>query len=205
VVDCMDGKVARLNGNGSLFGQWFDFVFDRLKAFVCAVALFGGQYAATGRTVFLWLLAVIIFLDLFRYLNGSQIGKVRMEMRDRLAEARGPVAGNESDDDEADRRSTGPLSAKRRVGQWLRDRRIRTHLFSGIEFEMFVFIVAPLTGLIIEVSVASGVLLLMFEFWLVVKLFQQTRIFPAQLAEAEAEARAEAAAMGPSASPVNVH
>jgi phosphatidylglycerophosphate synthase len=203
VVDCMDGKVARLNGNGSLFGQWFDFVFDRLKAFVCALALFGGQYAATGRTLFLWLLAVVIFLDLFRYLNGSQVGKVRMEMRDRLAEARGPVAGDEADND-ADQ-PTGSLSAKRRVGQWLRDRRIRTHLFSGIEFEMFVFIVAPLTGLIIEVSVASGVLLLMFEFWLVVKLFEATRAFPAQLAAAEAEARAEAAEMTAPAAPANVH
>ena len=31
VVDCMDGKIARLNGTGSMFGAWFDFIFDRLR------------------------------------------------------------------------------------------------------------------------------------------------------------------------------
>ncbi len=193
VVDCMDGKIARLNGTGSLFGAWFDFVFDRLKAFVCALALFGGQYAATGRIVFLWLLAVVVFLDLFRYLNGSQVGKVRAEMRNRLNEARGPIAVEESAGDEEETERAGPVSMKRRAGQFLRARRIRTHLFSGIEYEMFVFIVAPLTGLIISVTVASGVLLLFFEVWLVAKLFRQTQRFPARLAEAEAEAAAEAA------------
>ena len=199
VVDCMDGKIARLNGTGSLFGAWFDFVFDRLKAFVCALGLFGGQYQATGRPVFLWLLAVVIFLDLFRYLNGSQVGKVRLEMREKLDEARGRLA---TDEEELARLSAGSTSRKRKVGEWLRVRRIRTHLFSGIEYEMFVFIVAPLTGLIISVSVASGVLLLFFEFWLVAKLYQETRGFGAKLAAAEAEGAARTAG---AATPVNVH
>ena len=91
IVDCMDGKIARLNGTGSLFGAWFDFVFDRIRVFICALALFGGQYLHTDRTVYLWLLAVVVFLDLFRYLNGSQMTKVRTDMREKIAEARGPV------------------------------------------------------------------------------------------------------------------
>ncbi len=199
VVDCMDGKIARLNGTGSLFGAWFDFVFDRLKAFVCALGLFGGQYQATGRPVFLWLLSVVIFLDLFRYLNGSQVGKVRLEMREKLDVARGRLA---TDEEDLARLSAGAKSTKRKVGEWLRLRRIRTHLFSGIEYEMFVFIVAPLTGLIISVSVASGVLLLFFEFWLVAKLYQETRGFGAKLAAAEAEGAARTAEV---ATPMNVH
>src|SRR3954470_3855723 len=48
VVDCMDGKIARLNGTGSMLGAWFDFMFDRLRVFICAATLFGGQYARTG-------------------------------------------------------------------------------------------------------------------------------------------------------------
>ena len=189
VVDCMDGKIARLNGTGSLFGAWFDFVFDRIRVFICALALFGGQYVHTGRVAYLWLLAVVIFLDLFRYLNGAQMTKVRAEMREKLAEARGP---------ELDRAAAvpavspdRPLSAKRRVGAFLRSRRIRTHLFSGIEYEMTVFIVAPLTGLIFGVTVAAGALLLLFETWLVLRFYQHTQSFPGNLAAAIAEREAQ--------------
>jgi phosphatidylglycerophosphate synthase len=192
VVDCMDGKIARLNGTGSLFGAWFDFVFDRLRVFICALALFGGQYDRTGHIAYLWLLAVVIFLDLFRYLNGSQMTKVRTEMREKLAEARG-----RADDPELGATPeippAAPDSAKRRVGDFLRSRRIRTHLFSGIEYEMTVFIIAPLTGWIIGVPVAAGALLLLFEAWLIYKFFRHTQAFPARL-EAEIQAREQATA-----------
>ena len=66
----------------------------------------------------------------------------------------------------------------------------RTHLFSGIEYEMTVFIVAPLTGWIIPVSVAAAALLLIFEAWLVVKLWRQTRAFAARLERAERDVAA---------------
>ncbi|WP_203779490.1 CDP-alcohol phosphatidyltransferase family protein [Paractinoplanes rishiriensis] len=183
VVDCMDGKIARLNGTGTIFGAWFDFVFDRLRVFVCSVALFGGQYLHTGRDVFLWLLSVVIFLDLFRYLNGAQMAKVRAEMRERLDEARGPA----DEDDAEPATEEAATSAKRQVGAYLKNRRIRTHLFSGIEYEMTVFILAPLTGLIIPFTVGAGALLLLFEAWLVLKFFQQAQQFPARLAAVEAE------------------
>jgi phosphatidylglycerophosphate synthase len=174
VVDCMDGKIARLNGTGSLFGAWFDFVFDRLRVFACALTLFGGQYLRTDHTAYLWLLAVVIFLDLFRYLNGAQMTKVRTEMRDRLAEARGTA-------DETEAPADASTSRKRRVGDVLRNHRIRTHLFSGIEYEMTVFIIAPLTGWLIPVTVTAGALLLAFEAWLIYKFFRHTQAFPAQL------------------------
>ncbi|MET3429561.1 phosphatidylglycerophosphate synthase [Actinoplanes tereljensis] len=187
VVDCMDGKIARLNGTGSIFGAWFDFVFDRIRVFICALALFGGQYLHTDNIAYLWLLAVVVFLDLFRYLNGSQMAKVRLEMRTKLAEvlpAREPIEAAEPDEVKE------KASTKRQVGSFLRRHRIRTHLFSGIEYEMTVFIIAPLTGWLIPVTVAAGILLLIFESWLVSKLWRQTQAFPAKLRAAEAEAAA---------------
>src|SRR3954452_23969169 len=60
VVDCMDGKIARLNGTGSMFGAWFDFMFDRLRVILCTFALFGGQYARTGQQIYLWLAVGVI-------------------------------------------------------------------------------------------------------------------------------------------------
>jgi hypothetical protein len=58
------------------------------------------------------------------------------------------------------------------------------HLVSGIEFEMFVFIIGPLTGWVAGVTVVSGALLLIMEAGLVGKLWLATRRHPAELAEA---------------------
>src|SRR5690606_15055383 len=43
LLDCMDGKLARLTDRESMFGSWMDYVFDRFRVLVCAVALMGGQ------------------------------------------------------------------------------------------------------------------------------------------------------------------
>ncbi|MFC7527281.1 CDP-alcohol phosphatidyltransferase family protein [Actinoplanes sp. GCM10030250] len=198
VVDCMDGKIARLNGTGTIFGQWLDFVLDRVRVFFIALALFGGQYVQTGEDAYLWLMSVAVFLDLFRYLNSSQMAKVRRGMRDQLLALRPPSAvepeaaadAAEPSDEMGD---TGPVkpvanpSLKRRVGGYLRERRIRTHLFSGIEYEMFVFIVAPLTGLIFPITILSGAALLAFESFLIYKLYRACKAHPAKLAAAEKE------------------
>jgi hypothetical protein len=82
-------------------------------------------------------------------------------------------------------------------------RRIRAHVFSGIEFQMFVFIVGPLTGWIIGVTTISAALLVAFELLLIVKLWTATRSYAAHLAragvatEADAEVVAAAAQAGP--------
>ncbi|GLW28630.1 CDP-alcohol phosphatidyltransferase family protein [Actinoplanes regularis] len=173
VVDCMDGKIARLNGTGTVFGQWLDFVLDRVRVFFCALTLFGGQYARHHDVAYLWLMAVAIFLDLIRYLNGGQVDKVRRGMAEQLDALGFPV---ESGDE--------PRSLTGRAGACLRRNRIRTHLFSGIEYEMFVYIIGPLTGLIFEVTIFSGAALLLFEFVLIIRLHQATKAFPARLAAA---------------------
>jgi phosphatidylglycerophosphate synthase len=157
VADCVARRIARLRGGGSLFGAWFDFMFERVRAVLCAVALMGGQYRRTGEMVFVWLAALVIALDLLRYLNAGQMSRVRAVMR---ADPGYPTT-------ERDERA--------RLATWLRRRRIRVHLVSGVEFEMLVFVVAPLTGWIVGGTLAAAALLAAFEVRLVVLLWQATR------------------------------
>lgn len=252
VFDCMDGKIARLKGNGSVFGQWVDFVFDRIRFFGAVLALLVGQWALTGEVLYLLLAPVVTFLDLLRYLNGSQVGKTRQTMRTQLraaAEGRGddpaaaedpestetdtgPGAGAAADDDgggggvgapvvfveevlrdnpELDHDQAHARSAEsgarvidvhqgftRKFGWYGRLRaallrsRVRPHLFSGIEFEMFVCVVAPLTAaaslavpgadLVVPVIVFSCAALAAFELLIVYKLWLATRDFSAEIA-----------------------
>ncbi|GAA1757040.1 CDP-alcohol phosphatidyltransferase family protein [Streptomonospora arabica] len=256
VLDCMDGKIARLKGNGSVFGAWVDFIFDRIRFFGCMLALLIGQWALTGEVLFLLLAPVVTFLDLVRYLNGSQVGKTRQSMRAQLrAAAEGdtrapaeddpentePDGGPEADRDggadadeagagaevvfveevlrenpELDHEQARERSAEagtrvidvhqgftRKFGWYGRLRsallrgRVRPHLFSGIEFEMFVCVVAPLTALasavvpgatlLVPVVVFSCVALAAFEALIVYKLWLATRDFGVEMARLRGE------------------
>ncbi|HEX5740950.1 MAG TPA: CDP-alcohol phosphatidyltransferase family protein [Pilimelia sp.] len=189
VVDCMDGKIARLNGTGSEFGAWLDYVFDRLRVLACAAALFGGQYARTGALGYLALAGAVIFLDMFRYLDALMMQRVNSKIR---KAARG-LAQDHRDDTAQDARPPAdsaddpgavdiyrPFRDRLSMLLWARDlllrHRIRTHVFSGIEFQMAVFIVGPLTGAIAAVTVGASVLLVAFEIFLIVKLYAATKV-----------------------------
>ncbi len=196
VVDCMDGKIARLNGTGSMFGAWFDFIFDRIRVIICTLALMGGQYERTGEIKYLWLALAVVSLDLFRYLNSSQVAKIKRTMSRQLSEARGedvqPAStdmavddADQENDDDGGLREGRDLSAYLRFRNWLLRHRIRVHLFSGIEYEMTVFIIGPLIGFVFWTSIAAGALLLLFEAALVARLYQLTRRFPGELAKAQ--------------------
>lgn len=199
VVDCMDGKIARLHGTGSVFGGWFDFMFDRVKVIICAAALFGGQYSRTGDAVYLWLAAGVVSADLFRYLNGSQLVKIRNVMGAQLAEARGEVLVAGTADVSLEDAAAGeggtpvapvaddPRQAPHvRLRNFLNRHRIRLHLVSGIEFEMAVFIIGPLTGWVLGTTLVAGALLLLMEAALIGRMWLSTRRFNVQLAAARA-------------------
>ncbi|MGX1911334.1 CDP-alcohol phosphatidyltransferase family protein [Streptomyces phaeochromogenes] len=239
ILDCMDGKVARLTGQGSVFGAWLDFVFDRIRVAVCGVALMAGQYDRTGDTVYIWLALAVVGLDTLRYINSLEIFKIRYNMRKQIkarvrearrAENSAEVAfmedllrNNPSADIEHDIRKTSTMSEpvseagsetvseprsepgseeatgvpqkpqgqvidlqqefRHRFPVYLRMRsfllrhRIRTHLVSGIEFQMGVFIVGPLLDAVIEATLVSGALLLVFELAIIYKLLLSTRDF----------------------------
>jgi phosphatidylglycerophosphate synthase len=194
VLDCMDGKIARLNGTGSVFGAWLDYVFDRLRVLACAVGLFGGQYSRTHDFAYVWLAGLVIFLDMFRYLNALQISKVKADMKARLAVLTGseqPVVFAEEAEFEApgvvvdvygDFRDRFSLFVRmRRV---LLRGRIRAHVISGIEFMMFVFIVGPVVNWIIGVTLIASGLMVAFELLLIYKLWTATKSFGRRLTAA---------------------
>ncbi|MDT0327742.1 CDP-alcohol phosphatidyltransferase family protein [Nocardiopsis lambiniae] len=203
VLDCMDGKIARLKGTGSVFGTWVDFVFDRIRFFMCVMALLVGQWIVTGQAAYLIAAPVIVFFDLLRYLNGSQVAKTRRGMNRSLAElvgdtdrlradaAAGP--GDASPEDDAMSDAPGRVDAPAPRGIYGRARafllrhRVRPHLFSGIEYEMFLCVVAPITillslftpvhSLILPIAVFSILALGFFEVVLVYRLWKDTRRF----------------------------
>jgi phosphatidylglycerophosphate synthase len=214
VLDCMDGKIARLKGTGSVFGAWVDFVFDRIRFFGCVMALLLGQWAATGNVAYLVVAPVVVFFDLLRYLNGAQVAKTRKSMRQALARASGDeermreaAAGDDDPENEDMEARTRPAAAGggslyARVRDFLLSHRVRPHLFSGIEFEMFVCVVAPVTvlvsfftpldSLIIPVAVLSCLALAFFEVVLVARLWQESRRFEARRGQAPADGPAAA-------------
>lgn len=243
LVDCMDGKLARLTDQESLSGSWMDYVFDRFRVFVCAIALMGGQYAHTGDVVFAWLALAVVFCDMLRYLNALQVYKVRREMRSYLAAAleraratlsmlepgrdgkdtsavadaamsdsgeqavlrqgisvledllraqneREAEAGQEAGKEPVPRLPKVDLHMQfrsrfpwyQRYWNFLSARRVRTHLVSGVEFQIAVFVLAPLLGIIsstaiIWVTVPVGAALLAFEIAIVYKLWLSTQDF----------------------------
>ncbi|TWE19422.1 CDP-alcohol phosphatidyltransferase family protein [Kitasatospora atroaurantiaca] len=187
VLDCVDGKLARLQGRGTLFGGWLDFVLDRVRVACCAVALMGGQWLLHGQARYLLLAVAVVFLDMFRYLNVLKVGQIRAGMRQRIADrtavrqtsaaggaaAPGRVAAVEDLHRSFERRF--PWYADFR-GHLLRHR-IRPHLVSGIEFQMAVFIVGPVLGRIASAALVAGAGLIAFEAAVVYKLLLSTRDF----------------------------
>ena len=96
-----------------------------------------------------------------------------------------------------------------RFGWWPRFRdavmryRVRPHLFSGIEYQMFIFVLGPLVDLVLPVAIFSAAAMLVFELALVYKLWLSSKDFERQMrrvtpsaSAARAEVTAAATAAG---------
>lgn len=200
-VDCMDGKIARLKGTGTPFGLWLDYVGDRVRVVCCAFGWGFGEYSRTGDTDFVLAAIGVVVLDLFRYINGPQLKRVkdatralaesrmathcafaedvlRARPRTELTEAAGEVDGVPVVDLQKAFHARFPWYDRFRV--FLVRRRVRTHVVSGIEFHAAVFVVGPLFGAaaLVPVSAAAGALLLAFEMSLVYRVWLAARQIP---------------------------
>lgn len=227
IFDCIDGKLARLKGNGTVFGGWLDYVFDRIRVLFCALALMGGQYLRNGDERYLLAALMVVFLDMLRYVDALQIYKMRMSMRTKIekvtkekqdaeraaaAEAAGhmaaepegqriqfmedllrenPEAEAETLKEQAEAAHVVDLHAQfrhrfpwyQRVRHAMLRSRIRPHLISGIEFQMFIFIVGPLIGQILVTTLVSAALLGAFELIIMYKFWLSTRDFTKVMAD----------------------
>jgi phosphatidylglycerophosphate synthase len=207
VFDCVDGKIARLKGTGTVLGGWLDYVFDRVRVLACTIALMWGQYAATGKDLYPLLGVGVVFLDMLRYVDAFQVAKVRRQMRTELELAIEESAGTarpafmddllredpELDPDQVKEEVAELIDLQQefrerfswylRVRDWLRDHRVRTHLVSGIEFQMAVFIVGPLIDQVAPVTIGAAALLLVFELAIMYKLWLSSRDFTRALTE----------------------
>lgn len=223
ILDCIDGKLARLKGNGTVFGGWLDYVFDRIRVLFCALALMGGQFLRTGGELYLLAALAVVFLDMLRYVDALQIYKMRMSMRTKIEKVTRERAEAEREEAEREARATeAPDTARGQqvvfMEDLLRDNpatpaetlraeagaetvidlheqfrgqfpwytrlrramlrtRVRPHLISGIEFQMFVFIVGPLIGQILWTTAVSAALLMLFELVIMYKFWLSTRDF----------------------------
>lgn len=223
ILDCIDGKLARLKGNGSVFGGWLDYVFDRIRVLFCALALMGGQYLRTHNELYLLAALAVVFLDMLRYVDALQIYKMRMSMRMKIEKV--TLERKALEDERAEQETTaavlrGQLTPEHpkvvfiedllrenpgveaevlkqqggdvvdlhaqfrhrfpwytRFRQALLRSRIRPHLISGIEFQMFIFIVAPLIGQILWTTALSAAALGLFELVIMYKFWLSTRDF----------------------------
>jgi phosphatidylglycerophosphate synthase len=174
--DCVDGKVARLNGSGSIFGAWLDYILDRIKVAICAAALAGGQYLSTHEPIYLWLALVVVFLEMFRALNTMEMREIHSQIADRIPgrDERAPVQLSKMTGGGRSRL----FSALRGM---LQRSRIRPHLFGGIEFQMAAFIVAPVAaafvdGAIIWVILAAAALMIVFELAVIYMIYRSTQL-----------------------------
>ncbi|HEY8473033.1 MAG TPA: CDP-alcohol phosphatidyltransferase family protein [Natronosporangium sp.] len=189
VTDCIDGKLARLRGTGSVVGSWLDFLLDRIRVVVCTVALFGGQFLHTGNAVYLLTAVGVVFLALFVYLNGAETDRAKAKMAAQPSADRGAAGPSPAGLAAAVQSTPAGLngfqvpSAVGRLARFLHRRRIRLNLVSGVEFEMAVFIVAPLvaavagsTAILWVTGVAAG-LLICFELALIARFWLTARAF----------------------------
>ncbi|MEU7689561.1 CDP-alcohol phosphatidyltransferase family protein [Microbispora hainanensis] len=213
-VDCMDGKIARLKGTGTPFGLWLDYVGDRVRVVCCAFGWGFGEYTRTGDTDVVLAAVGVVVLDLFRYINGPQLKRVkdatralletRLEGQYVLAESvlrsrpRSELeqAAAEFEQTAEDTGATVVDLQKAfharfpwydRFRVFLVRHRVRTHVVSGIEFHAAVFVVAPLFGAaaLVPVAAVAGTLLLTFEMFLVYRVWLASRQVPRTAAERE--------------------
>ncbi|TMR30694.1 CDP-alcohol phosphatidyltransferase family protein [Nonomuraea zeae] len=178
MIDCVDGKIARLKGTGTPFGLWLDYVGDRIRVVLCAGGLAYGQYALTGDVRYVVLGAAVAVLDLFRYVNAPQMKRVREAVREERQEPEEePEPEQEEPLERVPQGRTRPRSFPRRLNRFLARHRVRSHLISGIEFHAAVFVIAPLAGAwaLIPLAVLSGALLLANEVFLVYRMWLFTR------------------------------
>ena len=168
-------------------------MLDRARVALCSLTLMTGQFLKTNEPLYIYLAFLIVFLDMTRYMNALHIFKIRSKMRKEVKKTLKQIYGATQQEQEqsAEEKPKRVVDLNQnfksrfglylRVRSWLEKHRVRPHLFSGIEYQMFIFIIGPLVGLIVEMVIISSVLLLIFELAILYKLWLSTQDFKKEM------------------------
>jgi phosphatidylglycerophosphate synthase len=148
LFDCIDGTVARVKKLGTPLGTYLDPALDRWRIVIVTVALAYGQFQATGNLLIVYLLLLYLGLNnLILFTRAAQekaLSKLELGSTMGVDLARSTMKG-------------GLLS------WWFaktEDRNIMPY-YHDIELDALVFVVGPLTGLVLPCLVAANVLALL--------------------------------------------
>lgn len=213
IIDCMDGKIARLKGTGTTFGMLLDISLDHIRVVICIAALTYSQYKLSADVTYLYLAFLFLASYCARHINALQLYKLRRNMHGKLNKAKrnlqrtGEIAGiivepsngqqqKEKQEEELPEDHEGInteiLQKKKfdlqqefksrfttymKINRFFFEKRIRMHFFSGIEFQMFVFVVAPIIGYLKQFIFFGSLLLLAFEAAILYKIWLSTKDF----------------------------
>lgn len=178
VLDCIDGKLSRLRGTSSIFGGWLDYILDRTRVAICAFALMLGQYHLTGDFMFIYLSWLICLLDSTRYMDSLLVSRAKTQMKSKLRKAR---LLHQRDPEPLQREIEKRFPSYMTIRSFFLRKRVRLHLFSGIEYQMFIFILGPLLGIIKGMVIASSCIYFGFEILVIYKLYLSTIDFEREL------------------------
>lgn len=128
--------------------------------------------------MFFYLAWVICILDSTRYMDSLLISRAKKQMR---SELRGLKHQQFHKSVPVQREIERRFPTYTGVRSFLLKKRVRLHLFSGIEYQMFIFIIAPLTGFIKEMVVVSSLVMIVFELLVIYKLYLSTIDFSREL------------------------
>jgi hypothetical protein len=143
IIDCIDGKIARITDRCTQYGYWLDVFTDRLGTGLLTFAL-GVRFLHAGDETTGLLAFAFLFLWFFGVQNQSTLNKISTSFA---------AEGLLSNDDERDDRGSLPHGTggelRGYIG-WLRRFRLSPWLFQDVEWLMLGLSLGPLTGAVFE-------------------------------------------------------
>jgi len=147
-LDCVDGKLARLQKKTSSFGAFFDIYLDNINVFINLFALVYGQYRISGKVGFV----IIGFIYLFAHMTQLLMKYLALEVIDR----------NIKKDFYAGARSGEKRGMPDRLRVFFAKRGLSPVLFTTVEGEAFVFFFGPISGYVFPAIVFSLIFVAVF-------------------------------------------
>lgn len=166
--DCIDGKLARFRNEFSAIGEWLDTIVDRIGISINAFALGYHQSSYADNREWVWFFGFAT-VELLSSINAQYVvSREKKKDNNRKKEERTVVS------------SSGLFFSLYRIRDWLRRHRLSMPPVGTIEIMIFLFVFAPLFG-IVDIGVRIAVILLFvlhattaFFYWRKEKLSQSS-------------------------------